>query len=51
MANACCGRWAVDDDDGIARLLDGLELPDVADNGLNDALGPPWDETDELGDY
>jgi hypothetical protein len=46
----CCGRWAVDDDEEIERLLWelGLELPRVEDDAENDALPSRLD--DELGD-
>jgi hypothetical protein len=48
----CCGRWAVDDDEEIERLLRelGLELPDVADDAADDALPSRLDDADELGD-
>lgn len=51
MARACCGCWAVDDDDEIARLLDGVELPNVADNAPDGGLGPRLTDMDELGDW
>lgn len=49
-AFGCCGRWAVDDDEEIERLLWelGLELPDVADDAAHDARPPSLDDADEL---
>lgn len=36
----------MDDDDEIERLLDGLELPDVEDDGAGWECPPPLDEED-----
>lgn len=40
----------MDDDDEINRLLDGLELPDVADDAPGDGVGPLLTDLDDLGD-
>ena len=43
-ARSCCGRWVVDDEEEIERLLAGYDLPRVEEHGEDDALPARLDD-------
>jgi hypothetical protein len=48
-ARSSCGRWVVDDDDEIERLLAGYDLPRVEDHCEDDAILARLDDGYEWG--